>query len=184
MVPIFLSREIRHLQKSLPKAQAILQWPEPILYGVDSDISLWCPAQQLHHAALVMASISDIAMKLYQDEDPGIVRRGWPTTTGFAVLLFGHIPRGGAQSPSEFLSPPEVTRPEVEAAWHSLEKKLEHLEARARYLYDLRGRWPHPLLGPFTAPQWIRFARVHTDHHLGLARDIGAALRRKPAPVP
>jgi hypothetical protein len=36
---------------------------------------------------------------------------------------------------------------------------------------------PHQLLGPLDAPQWARFAAVHTRHHLVIVREVLEALR-------
>jgi hypothetical protein len=35
---------------------------------------------------------------------------------------------------------------------------------------------PHQVLGPLDAPQWLRFAAVHTRHHLGIAYEVLAQL--------
>ena len=37
---------------------------------------------------------------------------------------------------------------------------------------DLRGTWPdHPIFGRMSSAQWLRWAYLHTDHHL---RQFGA----------
>ena len=46
------------------------------------------------------------------------------------------------------------------------------LAERAGDLRSVPGRLPHPLLGPFRAAQWMRFARLHTAHHLAIIKDI------------
>jgi hypothetical protein len=34
---------------------------------------------------------------------------------------------------------------------------------------------PHQILGPLTAARWVRFAAMHTRHHLDIAREVLAA---------
>ena len=34
---------------------------------------------------------------------------------------------------------------------------------------------PHQLLGPLDAPEWLRFARVHTEHHLAIVDELLSA---------
>ena len=41
-------------------------------------------------------------------------------------------------------------------------------------------RIPHQLLGPLDAPQWLRFAVVHTRHHLEIALEILGAHAGQP----
>jgi hypothetical protein len=179
MIPILLEREIRILTQGTVGIRGVLAWPESRLYAVKEEVSLWSPAQQVHHSALVIQGVLELVRKLYVDEDPEILRQGGPNRAGLAVLTFGRIPRGKAKTPSPFISPPEVTRADVEAILAPLGKTLEETRERSKYLYDLTGRWPHPALGAFTAPQWIRFCRLHTEHHLRIVADIGRAIERR-----
>lgn len=41
-------------------------------------------------------------------------------------------------------------------------------------------RSSHPYFGSFSTRQWIRFVRVHTDHHLRIIEDIRQHLTRSP----
>ena len=38
------------------------------------------------------------------------------------------------------------------------------------------GRIPHLYLGELDAGEWLRFARLHAEHHLAITRDVAAAL--------
>jgi len=161
-----------------------MEWPEHQFYGVHEEVSLWSPAQQVHHAALVIQATLDIVRKLYTDEDPSIVRTGSPTRNALMVLTMGSIPRGKAQAPAAVHSPPEVTRQDIEVVLARLDKGLEEAREREKYLYDLKGKWMHPALGPLSAPQWIRFCRIHTEHHLKIAEEIREALLRRGRGIP
>ncbi|MBI1290880.1 hypothetical protein GC173_06500 [bacterium] len=173
MIPILIERELKKLAEDIGTIRGILAWPEPRLYTVEEDLSLWSPVQQVHHAALVVRAVLERIEVLYADESPEILRSGRPTGRGYAVLLFGRIPRGRGRSPEPYISPPETTRAEVEELLKTVDKQLQVAVERARYLYDVKGRWPHPVLGAFNCAEWVRFLRVHTDHHLEIAEQIG-----------
>jgi hypothetical protein len=49
---------------------------------------------------------------------------------------------------------------------------LADLEGRAAQVGTWSGAFPHPQLGRFSARQWVRFTRIHTEHHLALLDDI------------
>jgi hypothetical protein len=34
------------------------------------------------------------------------------------------------------------------------------------------GRIEHPRMGMLDGPQWLRFVRIHSQHHLAIVRDI------------
>jgi hypothetical protein len=61
---------------------------------------------------------------------------------------------------------------ETARLFDDLRREVSALQSEAATLPALDGRIAHPLLGAFTASQWIRFARVHVDHHLAIVRDI------------
>ena len=104
--------------------------------------------------------------------DARIKPDGEASLPGRMLLRAGFIPRGRAQAPEEVL-PAEV--PTVEECRARYEAVLQLLAAFAPHLdtiRKLRGTIPHPLLGDFRARDWVRFARIHTEHHLAIVDDI------------
>jgi hypothetical protein len=176
LIPIFVGHELKRYQRARAKITATLQWGDGRLYGVAEKVSLWSTAQQLHHSAMVATFGFDTIQKLHEEADSTILRRGFPTRNGIAVLLLGKIPRGKVKAPEAVQSPPEVTRPVIEKALAAADLSFDRVLTISPFLHDLKGRWTHPALGALNAPEWFRFVRVHTDHHLAIVDDIAKAL--------
>lgn len=93
---------------------------------------------------------------------------------GRLVLALGWIPRGKGKSP-EALVGQEVT---ADALAGSHRKCVEALRAVVDRPVLLAARAPvmrHPYFGGLTATQTVRFARIHTGHHLKIVDEILAA---------
>ena len=50
------------------------------------------------------------------------------------------------------------------------------LRARASELSAAAGWIPHQGLGPLNATHWLRFARLHAEHHLAIAAEVADAV--------
>ncbi len=107
----------------------------------------------------------------------GHAARGGPTLAGWLVLATGFIPRGRGQAP-DFTVPTGLPREEVEEAFRDVRERLAALEPRLPALATSPDTLPHPSLGVFTAPRWLRFARVHHEHHEKIIRRILRAFGR------
>jgi hypothetical protein len=98
----------------------------------------------------------------------GVSRASAPTLKSrlriFAVVTLGYFP-SGIEAPAHVVPTGRVSLNDV------LEKVRAHLQAldgaaAATEARLGRGRvMDHPILGPFTVAQWMRFHRVHTRHH-------------------
>jgi len=132
--------------------------------------SEWSPSEHLDHAIKVAASIVNRLLDL---EAP---RGGRGVSAmGRLIMLVGRIPRGRGKSP-ERLRGTRQTAESLQASLAKLEGKLDLLAAQ--HLEPARGPVvPHPRFGGLTPPHALRFAVVHTDHHLRIIRDILAAAR-------
>lgn len=175
LIPILPKRELLLLGRQMKDIDGILRWPDRIFYGVVDDISLWSPAQQVYHLIIVNLRCFDVINALYDDEDEKIAREGGISATGRWVMLTGIIPRGKGQAPPETEPPADVLREDALRAFAESKRALGRVAGRAPYLHSLTGRWPHPVFGHLTAPQWLKFARLHTRHHVRLAQDIRQA---------
>ena len=127
-------------------------------------VSHWSIHQHLAHIALSLLRFAGAIRGINAGEgQPG----GRPKTAARLILLTGKIPRGRAQSPDHVIpaDAPEPAR---------IRKLIEEARVALHAAGQPQGknRIEHPLLGPFTAKQWLRFAEVHTRHHLAIAREI------------
>lgn len=156
---------------------AMLAWEDHRLHARVPQISQWSVAQQLEHiAATGRRMLAMIALLESGAAHDGVRAKGRPSVTGRAILLTGRIPRGRAEAPEGTHPQPAPTRAELAAAVQDL---VAEARARARGTGGLKaidGVGRHPVLGWFRAPQWWRFLRIHTEHHLAIVADIDAVL--------
>lgn len=132
-------------------------------------VSKWSVAQQAHHATLVASFIGMGARRLLRTEGE---KGPELTNQARALLEAGEIPRGVAVAPDDFI--PD-NAPEAEAVLSLLgkaEKSWGKLRGQGEKIASGTARLPHPILGPLTLAEWVRFAGVHTEHHLKIMREI------------
>lgn len=164
----------------------LMAWDDARLYARVESVSAWSVAQQLEHVLHAGLSMLLVIERLAAGVEHDVIRdRGSPSMPGRAVLLTGRIPRGRADAP-DFTLPQGV--PARAALAESVEGFTVRLAARAATADALRsvprvGR--HPVLGWFSAAQWWRFLRVHSEHHLAIVDDIDRQrLARPPVTAP
>jgi hypothetical protein len=96
----------------------------------------------------------------------------------FVVVSLGMFPTG-IEAPKHVVPTGSVL---LSAVLARARANLEALDVTTRAAVDRFGHGPvmdHPILGPFTPAQWLRFHRVHTRHHeqqmVARRRLVGAA---------
>jgi len=153
------------------------------LAGAVPAISGWSPEHHLAHVALANELVLRNLKSLAKGEGLLIVRGGEPLAPTVPMLAAGRLPRGKAQAP-RMVRPPETVERELLRQWlDDGRRELEALDAAAVVAGELKV--PHQLLGPLDAPQWARFAAVHTAHHLTIVLEVlraRAAAEELPAP--
>ena len=168
-------QELRGLQDELDRLAAL---DEAVLQRAVPGRSGWSSAQHLAHVALANELVLRNLASLAAGSGMLIVRGGAQNPRALELLAAGRLPRGVAQAP-RMVRPPE--RVELASVREWLADGRRALAALAPAML-LAGelRIPHQLLGPLDAPQWARFAVVHTRHHLAIVSEILA--ERAPAP--
>jgi hypothetical protein len=132
-------------------------------------LSAWSVAQQLHHSAIVAATIATAVRALLR----GAGTEDEPTSEAArAILEAGQIPRGVADAPEGMVPDPEPAQAEILALVDKARSRWRALRDEAEELAACPRKAPHPLLGPLSATEWARFAAVHTGHHLAIVADI------------
>ena len=135
-----------------------------------SSVSDWSPAQHLYHIWRANASMLKAARLLASgriDAEPARL-----SDTGRRVLREGRLPRGVAEAP-EAVRPPDA--PDRELLRETARRSREKLDAVADASAEIReadGGLEHPAWGVLTAPQWVRAARIHSEHHGAIVADI------------
>lgn len=161
---------LSRLQEQVAEMRRLSALPDAQLFAT-CDVSQWTPSEHVDHSVKVMSSIVGRLL------DPG-AERGRPLRAiGRLILLIGWIPRGRGKSPTR-LRGARATREELSGALDALASQLARLEAS--HLSLARGPVvPHPTFGGLNPPQAVRFAAIHTKHHLKIVADL---LRRGPRP--
>lgn len=163
--------ELRSISDQLSTIRTTLARPASDLRSVTS-VSGWSVAQHIDHVLRAMGAGLAAVRKLLsnaESENP----EAEMSAPARRILRSGLIPRGAAQTP------PAVA-PAKEPDVSQLISNVDRLEGRTRELDDqapsiaaaTAGSVDHPLLGPFGANDWVRFVRVHTEHHLIIAEQI------------
>ena len=164
------TKEMARLDEQLERLEALTGHGPETWGRHDPAVSGWSVGRQVEHTlksiVRMLAAVRDI-----RDGKPA-APDGSPRAIGRVLLAAGRIPRGRAESP-EAVVPDEA--PDV-ATSQALLAKAQALRAELAPGIDEVDTWagtiPHPMLGPFTAAHWVRFVRVHTDHHLAIVDEI------------
>ncbi len=160
-------------------ADAMLQWPDAQLSEAAPDCSAWSPAQHLIHIAKTNETIVEIITKLAagDSENSG----GRATFLGSMLLLYGRIPRRRARADIRLRPPERVDRDFLADEWQQSYQTVQSLEALLQDLAQSPGRHKHYIFGQLDGRQWLRFARIHTAHHLLIIDDIHKSAGRNSA---
>ena len=169
-----LERDLRSLHRLQERLEGWLARPDPELFAT-TPVSSWSPAQHLYHVSLANEfSLQNVAS--LANESGALRREPRGMRPGAAeILARGRLP-GGARAP-RFVSPPaRLTREGLADVVGGSRDGLEAVgELRAR-IPAAPLAIPHQELGDLDAAGWLRFARVHTVHHLLILRAIAATL--------
>ena len=134
------------------------------------DVSHWDVRQHLDHLLITDSKILEALHKglagEMQDEPDGK-----PKMMGRIILRTGFIPRGRARAP-EFVNPTDRSPSEIADALAETRDGYLAIEPRLGEIESFRATQSHPILGHFTAVQWLRFAHLHHRHHDKIIDDI------------
>lgn len=161
--------QLDRLRAQVSELRTLADKPDAQLCAT-APLSKWSPSEHLDHSIKVTASIVN---RLLDTEAP---RGERPLSfIGRLVLLSGWIPRGAGKSP-ERVRGTQCNSADLHASLTKLEGKIALLTAE--HLNDARGGIvPHPRFGDLVPTVALRFARIHTRHHLRIIEDILKAKR-------
>ncbi|HEX6883229.1 MAG TPA: DinB family protein [Planctomycetota bacterium] len=153
--------------------EALFRLEPAVAARVAPQVSGWSAEQHLAHVALANELVLRNLASLAAGKGVLLVHGAESNPAALAVLAAGTLPRGQAQAP-RIVRPPERIDRTLLAQWLAdARAALARLDPRA--LPAGEPKIPHQALGPLDAPQWARFAVVHTRHHLTIAREVLAA---------
>ena len=152
------------LRAQLERIATLAAGPLPSAPGV----SAWSAAQHLDHVLRVGTGMLKRIAKPSEEAMPPLDWRGR------LVLTLGWIPRGKGKSPDALVGQ-EVTSDALAASHRRCAEALQIVADRPVLLAARAPVMRHPYFGGLTAAQTVRFARIHTDHHLKIVGEILAA---------
>ena len=136
-------------------------------------ISAWSVGDQIEHICMAAGGF---AVVLITGRGPSFA--GAHRDQKHEVLVDGVIPRGvikvpAAGEPKTGRSADELTAM-LKKTWSRVEKAASVADDRTA---------DHPLLGPLTRDEMLRFTEVHTDHHLRIIDEILGPVNTTPEPA-
>lgn len=170
-----LVRDAARLREALGALGGRVAGPEADWRLRQPSVSSWSVAQQVDHTLRAARSMLAAAGSLAPEGAASAearAARARLNMPGRMVLWLGRIPRGRGRAPPEVLPGDDPTREASGALLVEVRTRLEALVPRLQDLAHWPGALPHPALGRFAARHWMRFARIHTRHHLALVDDI------------
>jgi hypothetical protein len=130
--------------------------------ALNEDVSKWFVHNHLEHILRANSSILDKIL----DERP-IVEKKSKNFFAYVMLLTGSIPRGKGESP-DFLQPKNIGTELMLRELNDIREKINRVDLKkGSVLVET-----HPYFGTFSINEWIRFMRIHTEHHLKIIQDI------------
>lgn len=132
-------------------------------------VSDWPVLSHLEHICRADQTIIEVLERIADGKIRD--RGGGPTFAGRVVQWTGRIPRGKANAPQPVV-PMGLEHEEVTSELHAVKARLTALDPRLTTLAASRATSAHPILGHFTAREWLRFIAVHHGHHERIVRDI------------
>ena len=166
-----VARDLAGLERSTRRVARALELSPERLRAVQPARSGWSPAQHLLHLSLANELSLKNAESLVAGKGFLIRPRGALSPEAAAVLRRGRLPRG-AEAPRFVRPPPVVDLDLVREIALGVRQALERLGRETGRVAAAPHGIPHQILGVLSAGEWVRFARMHTAHHLVLLRGL------------
>ena len=164
-----LAQDFADLERALARLRAIEAMTTERAEHRRPEISGWCALEHIAHVALANELIVRNLDSLVSGQGLLVIASGDPVSGALKILGSGKIPRGLAQSPRMVRPPAKIDRELLDEWLKTAEQGFSRHARTQPELQAATGRIPHQMLGPLTASLWVRFAAVHTRHHLEIA---------------
>lgn len=170
--PFDAAYNLEALERLLERVEGVNALPHEALFSKAPAISDWSAGEHSFHLILACDLSLRNAMSLTRDKGQLIRDPEDRQADAIDILRRGRFPRGVAQAP-RFVQPPtridldllRTLTGEVQEARSALANDLAALERAPRAI-------PHQLLGDLNACEWVRFAHIHSAHHLMILHEV------------
>lgn len=167
---IDVADEIERIRDVLDAFEATLDADDEALFEARPGVSDWSPAQHLYHVcgatAMMLKAATVLAAGAVEGEPASL------SEDGRSILTSRTIPRGVAQAPSRTQPPDDLGRDALRDSLKRCRAKLTSAEQAVQADVPTDRGLEHPAWGTLTAPQWLRAAAIHTQHHLDIVDDV------------
>lgn len=159
MNPVELEQELSLIRSHYQSVSAVTK--SASLFDIPATGN-WSKAQHLYHLALTNSSLARLI--------PALLERRFGSETDevnterLEQLAQGFFPRGGT-SPANLVPPDDLTKGRLV---QELDSSLAAMNALEQLNFGPSNKFDHVYYGPLNAVQWLRFAQLHTKHHLEL----------------
>ena len=166
-----VTRELVGLERLAGRVERLLELSEARLGARDESRSGWSPAEHLFHLAFANEMSLKNAASLVARKGK-LIRQRVPLVPEAAdILLRGRLPRG-AEAPRFVRPPPAIDFDFLREIAAGVRESLARLAQDPAALEAAPDGIPHQALGVLSASQWVRFARMHSAHHLRIVRAL------------
>ena len=164
-------RELRGLDRLTTRVARWLERPDATLATRDPERSGWSVGEHLFHLAFANELSLKNAASLVAAQ--GLLIRPLEPRVPEAELILasGRLPHG-TEAPRFVRPPPRVDPSFLREVAGGVRAELERLATDPEDLERAPDGIPHQALGILSAREWVRFARMHTAHHLRIVRRI------------
>ena len=163
------------LDAQLARLAEVLALPEERLLAQAPEVSGWCAGQHAFHMVLACDLSLKNALALVKDTGRLVREPEDRKPEAQEILRAGSIPRGVAEAPRFVTPPPRLDFPLVRQILGEVRDQRTQIAEDTAALAAAPRAIPHQLLGDLSATEWVRFARVHTNHHLVILDEVLAA---------
>lgn len=166
--------EIESWSRACADVIALLEGDAVRLARRADGVSGWSAVEHAAHLTLANELVLRNLKNLGKGSGMLVVADAEQNEQALAILAGGTLPQG-ARSPRMVVPPSDIDVPMALEWARTHARDLAVFAGELEALPRPRCFVPHQVLGPLDLAQWARFGRVHTHHHLAIARTVLAS---------
>ncbi len=163
-----IERFLRRLESQIDDLESLLSEAA----AVAPQVSKWSIGEHVEHCAIALAGTGERFETALRTGPVAVP--GGPSLVGKIILWSGFIPRGKGKAPQAVL-PQKIDRHRIREALAKERQRWSDLKPDIGVLQASGWRFSHPIFGPLTPLQWLRFNEIHLHHHRKVIEDIRKA---------
>ena len=166
-----IARELSGLDRLTARAEQLLELPDETLLARNEERSGWSPAEHLFHLSFANEMSLKNAASLVAEK--GLLIRPLEELVPQAaeILRTGVLPMG-TEAPRFVRPPAKIDMAFLREIAGDVRRALAGLAEDPDAIASAPQGIPHQALGVLSASQWVRFAHMHTAHHLRIVRGL------------